>query len=220
MCGVWGFVSKDGAPPDLRTLRAVAADTERRGRHAWGMAWCDGKGRLRMFKAPGPVSDMLGVLRMAADARWLIGHCRFATHGSPADNSNNHPHPADGGWLVHNGLIPAHEGILARLGVRPTTDCDTEALCALVESRPGPVLGRCRRAARASGVRPLALLALWTRPVRLVLVRRNGQPLHAGGAAEGTYVASLPDALPGQVREFPDDTAFLATPRGVTHVPA
>ena len=105
MCGVFGFVSRNQGRVDLQVLRRVAQATERRGPHAFGFAWIDRRGRLKCYKQTGRVGDHLGLLGMAADARMLIGHCRFATQGSPADNINNHPHPADGGWLVHNGQV-------------------------------------------------------------------------------------------------------------------
>jgi hypothetical protein len=77
LCGGFGFVSRDGGTLNVELLVQIPEVTERR------------------------VSDHLGLLQMAADARMLIGHCRWATQGDPADNINNHPHAADGGWIVH-----------------------------------------------------------------------------------------------------------------------
>ena len=48
------------------------------------------------------VYDRAQVLYRAAV---VVGHCRYATHGSPRDNRNNHPHPAGSGQLMHNGVV-------------------------------------------------------------------------------------------------------------------
>lgn len=105
MCGIFGFIAKDGAGPELTRLRRLALVTELRGEHAFGLAWLDADGALQTFKCPAAARDCLGALDRCRDARIVIGHCRYATHGSPADNRNNHPHPAGRGQLVHNGIV-------------------------------------------------------------------------------------------------------------------
>src|SRR5262249_33593856 len=153
------------------------------------------------YKQTGRVSDHLGLLGMAADARMLVGHCRFATQGSPDDNINNHPHPADGGWIVHNGQVHNYRELVGRLGLHPVSDCDSEVLGLLIEGGTGNVLDRCRSAVGAVSPeddpgtlfgydQPLVLLGLWPRPDRLVAVRR-GNPLHDALTAQGYYLGSL-----------------------------
>jgi glucosamine 6-phosphate synthetase-like amidotransferase/phosphosugar isomerase protein len=206
MCGVFGFVSLNDAPVNLKVLARIAQITERRGPHAFGFAWIDGKGRLCMYKQTGRVSDSLCLLAMAADASLLIGHCRYATQGDPANNLNNHPHPADGGWIVHNGMIHDYDTAVFRHDLYPVTDCDSEVLGLLIERAGGDALiDRCTEAVLGVKKAPLVVLGLW-KPGRLVAVRQ-GNPLHTGLTAAGTYLASLPDGLPGRVREFPDEQA-------------
>jgi len=220
MCGVFGFVSRDGRGPDLVALERIARVTEQRGPHAFGFAWIDGRGRLRCYKQTGRVSDHLGLLRMAADAVLLIGHCRYATHGSPAQAINNHPHPADGGWIVHNGTLPLYEGLVAQLDLHPVGDCDSEILGLLVERARGSIVDRCRAAVRtATGAllrQPLVLLGLWARPARLVVVRQ-GNPLCVAQAGGGTYLASLSEGMPGRPAALPDDSVRLFTRTEVRH---
>jgi glucosamine 6-phosphate synthetase-like amidotransferase/phosphosugar isomerase protein len=226
MCGVFGFVSREGGKLNLGVLARVARVTERRGPHAFGFAWIDGRGRVKCYKQTGRIGDHLGLLAMAADARMLIGHCRFATQGDPADNINNHPHPADGGWIVHNGQVRNYEQLLLEFGLFPVSDCDSEVLGLLVERGEGGVLERCRAAVQAAcpdeprtlfdSSSPLVLLGLWPRPDRLVAVRR-GNPLHSGQSEHGLYLASLADGLPGDVRALEDRTAYLFTGKGVRH---
>jgi glucosamine 6-phosphate synthetase-like amidotransferase/phosphosugar isomerase protein len=227
MCGVFGFVSREGRRLDLRALGRVALATERRGPHAFGFAWIDGRGRLKMYKQAGRIGKHLNLLSMAADARMLVGHCRFATQGSPEDNINNHPHPADGGWVVHNGQVRDYAALVEAFGLHPVSACDSEVLGLLIERGEEGLFDRCRAAVRAAAPaggpgalfgapQPLVLLGLWPRPDRLVAIRQ-GNPLHYSQVGEGDYLASLPDGLPGDVKALPDGTACLFTRKGLHH---
>jgi glucosamine 6-phosphate synthetase-like amidotransferase/phosphosugar isomerase protein len=213
MCGVFGFVSRKGHRPSLEILKRVAAVTARRGPHAWGMAWIDGRGHLKMYKQTGRLADHLNLLSMAADARCLVGHCRWATQGDPANNLNNHPHPADGGWVVHNGQIRDYDEAVLRNALHPVTECDSEILGQFIEQAVGPLLERCVEAALSVQKAPLVLLGLWNRPARLVAVRQ-GNPLHVGTTAHGYYLGSLAEGLPGKVECVPDDSAIEFTKGG------
>jgi glucosamine 6-phosphate synthetase-like amidotransferase/phosphosugar isomerase protein len=219
MCGVFGFIAKGDAKLDLDRLETIAEETMRRGPHAFGFAWIDGRGHLKMYKQTGRIVDSLGLLAMARDARMLIGHCRWATQGSPANNLNNHPHPADGGWIVHNGIIPDYRGAIKEFRFHPVTQCDTELLALLIERREGSHVRRCIDASGLANERPLVLAGLWNRPDRLVLVRR-GNPLHLGHAGEGKYFASLPYGLPDDAAPLDDETAYEFSGRRMTRTPA
>ena len=105
MCGIFGFITKDGRGPDLARLRRIATETQRRGHHAFLLAWLAADGGIHTFKRPGPATANLRRLDACQDALVVVGHCRWATHGRPEDNRNNHPHPAGCGWLVHNGVV-------------------------------------------------------------------------------------------------------------------
>jgi glucosamine 6-phosphate synthetase-like amidotransferase/phosphosugar isomerase protein len=216
VCGVFGFVSHDGKGPDVRVLERVATATMQRGPHAWGMAWIDGKGRLRAFKQTGRIVDALGLLAMARDARMLIGHCRWATQGSPAENVNNHPHPADGGWVVHNGTVPNFADLAEAHDMHLVSECDSEVLAQFVERFEGDLVGRCVAAAQMIAPQAVVLMGLWARPGRLVAVKR-GNPLHVGMVGNGKryYLGSLPDGLPGEVLRIRDGEALVFTGRRV-----
>jgi glucosamine 6-phosphate synthetase-like amidotransferase/phosphosugar isomerase protein len=177
------------------------------------------------YKQTGRVSDHLGLLTLAADARMLIGHCRFATQGDPAHNINNHPHPADGGWIVHNGQIREYDKLVNAHDLYPVSACDSEVLGLLVEQGEGNVLDRCRAAVQTCAGddkgslfdnSPLVLLGLWPRPDRLVAIRR-GNPLHYGKTEHGFYLASLATGLPGEVFAVKDHTARMFTRKEVRH---
>lgn len=213
MCGVFGFVS-NGGKLNVQQLEAIAKDTERRGPHAFGFAWVDGKGRLHSFKQRGRISSHLALLRMAKDARVLIGHCRWTTQGTEFNNANNHPHAADGGWIVHNGVIPGYHGLLKAHKLKPVSDCDSEVLGLLIEREDGALTKRCKRAVRKAvgAAQPLVMLGLWARPARLVYVKQGGNPLHWGQDEGGTYLASYATALPGDPMPIEDGDAYCLTP--------
>jgi glucosamine--fructose-6-phosphate aminotransferase (isomerizing) len=207
MCGIFGFLSTDGRGPDLACLRRIAAETETRGRHAFGLAWIDAHGSMHTFKRPGAATACLADLDACHDAMAAIGHCRFATHGDPQDNRNNHPHPAGRGWLVHNGVVRNYADLVRHYALRPKTDCDSEVLGLLMMRRAGTLPERAAWAvARTEG--PLAMLGLWDKPVRLLVVRR-GNPLCFSETPGGFYFASLPAGLPGKVCSITDEHASV-----------
>lgn len=213
MCGIFGFFSANGRGPDLARLRRIAAETETRGRHAFGLAWINVDGTMHTFKRPGAATADLGDLDACRHAVALVGHCRWATHGDPQDNRNNHPHPAGRGWLVHNGVVRNYRELLRRYALRPATDCDSEVLGLLMMRRAGTLLERAAWAtAQAEG--PLALLGLWRSPVRLLVVRR-GNPLCYGETLGGFYFASLPAGLPGKVSSLGDGHIGVLQREGV-----
>jgi glucosamine--fructose-6-phosphate aminotransferase (isomerizing) len=197
MCGIFGFITKDGRGPDLARLRRIAAETQTRGDHAFGLAWIGAKGAIHTFKRPGPATAHLGDLDPCRGAAAMIGHCRWATHGRPEDNRNNHPHPAGRGWFVHNGVVTNHESLVRTFRLAPQTECDSEVLGLLMARFPGALGYRAARTAEVADGR-LAILGLWRKPARLLIVR-NGNPLCFGETAGGVYFGSLPEGLPGKV---------------------
>lgn len=216
MCGLFGFISTADRRADPTAIMEIAEATQSRGQHAFGLAWIDGQNRLKRFTQTGPIVDHLGIVRMAAsEARVLIGHCRYATAGLPADRINNHPHPADGGWIMHNGCIPAPDRIIRHYGLIPSSQCDSELLGLLIERMSGPLIERTVKAATICAGAPLAMLGLWSRPARLIAVRM-GQPLHAAPTIDGVYLASLAAGMPGTPKLLPDDRALYWDGRKIT----
>jgi glucosamine 6-phosphate synthetase-like amidotransferase/phosphosugar isomerase protein len=210
MCGVFGFVAKGDRAVDLTQLKRIARVTMRRGDHAFGFAWVDSRGRLKMFKSAGKIVDHLGLLDMARDARMLIGHCRYTTAGAEKYNINNHPHPVDGGWLVHNGMLPGWRSVRTERGWQTNSECDTELLGLAYEDADGSPVERAAKAAELAEGWPLVTLSLWSRPRRLLAVKQ-GNPLCLGQEREGTYLASLSDDLPGDVVEVADNRVLEFT---------
>lgn len=209
MCGLFGFVAKrDDSKLNLKILSRIAKNTQTRGRHAWGLAWVNAAGELKSFKQTGAIGDSLGMLSMAADAVMLVGHCRYATHGSPADNRNNHPHAFRDGYVIHNGQIHHYGRLLLEFRLQPKTECDSEVLALLLDKLRGRDLfdRACQTAGLAKGDSPFAMMTL-TRD-SLIVGRANRQPLHYGETGQGIYLASLPTALPGRPQQLPENELF------------
>jgi glucosamine 6-phosphate synthetase-like amidotransferase/phosphosugar isomerase protein len=209
MCGIFGFITKHGAGPDVARLKAIAVVTQRRGAHAFGLAWLKAGGRIETYKRPGAATACLDNLDRCRGAVAVIGHCRYATHGHPDDNGNNHPHRAGRGWLVHNGVVHNYRALVAGHRLTLATECDSEVLGRLMARRGGSTLHRAARTA-ALALGDLALLGLWRRPTRLLIVRRE-KPLHLAETQRGFYFGSLPEALPGRPVSLPDNYAGVLT---------
>lgn len=210
MCGLFGFIANhEGEVGNVNRIVKAALRTEARGPQAWGVAWIDTQGRLSMYKRQGRISYSVKLLReIANDAVMLVGHCRWATHGSPSDNITNHPHPCDGGWLVHNGVIGRAESMVEDMGLRPVTQCDSEIFSLIATSERGAMwqrLGTALEYAQAyDGGRPAHALGwIGNRPSQVVLCRA-GKPLDYKMTPRGLYFAT--DLLEGEL--FSDNTAI------------
>lgn len=209
MCGVFGFITKNGRGPDLARLKRIAIETQQRGHHAFGLAWLGGDGVIHTYKRPGPVTANLGDVDACRGATVVIGHCRWATHGRPEDNRNNHPHPAGRGWFVHNGVVLNHASLVRQYRLTMQTQCDSEVLGLLMARFPGALGYRAARTAEVA-LGNLAMLGVWRNPARLLVVR-NGNPLSFGETKGGFYFASLPEELPGKTIPITDQYVGVLT---------
>ena len=127
---------------------------------------------------------------MAADARMLVGHCRWATQGDPSNNLNNHPHPADGGWIVHNGQLRNYAELVGGIGLHPVSDVRQRGARPAGEQGKGSVLERCRGAVRlASATRPRGQGTLLP-PAAAGAAGAVAPARPAGGGAAGQPAAS------------------------------
>lgn len=215
MCGVIGFVaSGKDAGVDIGLITELAILNEaRRGGHAWGVSWLDRVGRLRSYKQPGAIdTGLLWVL--IEDSTAVIIHTRYATHGSPQNNENNHPHPSDGGWLIHNGTLPDFKEVANSFATPPMTDCDSEALAKAWEdcaqNNHAKRADWMLRACQPSGPSPLVVLGLWKNEAIAV---RQGNPLWALPTSEGKYLSSLQPEAKGKAKskwaEVPNNTVTV-----------
>lgn len=212
MCGLLGFLSGYAGKPRRSTFEAVVADTATRGKHAWGVAWVETRGKaevIRHYKQAGDVRNHVELAwSMVRNATAFILHTRWATHGGTG-NIDNHPHAVDGGWLVHNGVISNYRDIKAEVRGH-MSDCDSETLCRLIEKNHGRLPDRVRDAVDATRGN-LAIAALWKSPLCLIIARR-GNPLSVGRMDDGLWFSSLGNGFNGL--SVSDDTLIEYRYRG------
>jgi len=108
------------------------------GPHAFGwMTYKDGDKAVQYQSRPGRADtlDNLEHIYKAVEQhpRWFVGHTRWATHGDPKNNANNHPILHGNVLGVHNGVLRNHESILAETGRQDAaSEVDSEAIFAAV----------------------------------------------------------------------------------------
>jgi glucosamine 6-phosphate synthetase-like amidotransferase/phosphosugar isomerase protein len=220
MCSIFGYIRRrPDSPFPLETLERIVAANIDRGPHAFGLAWVDAAGQLCSLKRPGRFTDNLHQLKRAAGCVMLVGHLRWATHGSPSDNRNNHPHPIDDGLLVHNGIVRNYEDLVAAHGLATASECDSEAIGLLAERLDG---SRARRLAGAVNMTEgcLAVLGIWSGPSRIIAARR-GNPLQVADTPHAKFLATrLAGCGLGKVYDVNDSTVadYTFTRTGALHV--
>ncbi len=157
MCGLFAYIGTKFNP---NLMQKIAEHTERkRGGHAWGIVWRTKSGITRTHKRPGYIPPK--AFAVANDASILIGHTRYATFGSPQDNINNHPHPSDGGWIMHNGTIKDVRFIMNEFPeIVTSSDCDSEVFAQLIEVLDGTRRQRIQRAVQMVDGSPFAFLSV------------------------------------------------------------
>lgn len=196
MCRILGF-SMGETPEDLDNGEIAALlfpALVAGGPHAYGWMTWDGES-IEHQKFPGRADTKQaweGILEdVDPEARWMVGHTRFATHGSPERNINNHPVLHRDLIGVHNGVLSNHEDILEITGREDETcEVDSEAIFAAVQ-KWGPVKGL--RRVKGSLV---TVYADRRKPKFLYIGRSRGRQLTIGWSEKGNlFFASEQQAL-------------------------
>src|SRR4051812_46672298 len=113
MCGIVGYIgNKPGKDIVLKGLEAL----EYRGYDSAGIALVNGN-EAKVFKQVGRVKGLVDEVRdQPADAGLVIGHTRWATHGSVTiQNAHPQANNAETIFVVHNGIIENFTEIRERL---------------------------------------------------------------------------------------------------------
>lgn len=157
MCGILGFAGyvPEGQWTETHDiLNALFLEAEGRGRDASGFVAATSayknsrSSELVLDKGPIRARQFVeesGPWRGLRHRRcsMVLGHVRWATHGSPEDNRHNHPLVGRHGetYLTHNGILTDHRDDAERLGLDLEGDCDSEAILRVVEAAENPVQG-------------------------------------------------------------------------------
>ena len=129
MCGIGGFRGELFASRKEKTLKCLADGLKSRGEHATGIGFFN-KEKAKILKAPVAPSkvDWETLFKFSpCISDTIIFHNRFATHGKPEVNKNNHPFLGENFLLAHNGVLSNYKSLLTEYGLvvtekEPETD--------------------------------------------------------------------------------------------------
>ncbi|WP_256393042.1 glutamine--fructose-6-phosphate transaminase (isomerizing) [Natronoarchaeum rubrum] len=195
MCGIVGYIGREGQEDARDVLVGGLENLEYRGYDSAGLALSNGD--LTVVKREGEVTELVSALEEnnPGAAPVGIGHTRWSTHGEPSD-ANAHPHTdcSDDVAVVHNGIIENYEQLKAELradGHQFESETDTEVVPHLIEA--ALKRGADRESAFRSAVDRLegsyAIAAVFE-DADDVFAARQDSPLVIGVDEGGYYLAS------------------------------
>lgn len=132
MCGLIGLVSRN-ARHNARFLHGLYNNQDR-GTDAYGIVGVSPAGAVNVFKRAGAVYNSVHKCRFINTAPVLMGHTRFATHGSAGIMINNHPFSVGNVVGMHNGVISNYQALATKFGYTLQSQCDSEVLFHLINS--------------------------------------------------------------------------------------
>jgi glucosamine 6-phosphate synthetase-like amidotransferase/phosphosugar isomerase protein len=138
--GIFSFTKLKNKQLVYNMVRKMLVDMESGGPHATGVALIDSDLDLKwVFKKDVRATEFvnLPLLKKAIfDMSYniVLLHTRYATHGSPKDNNNNHPFLRDNNFLIHNGVIHNYKEICDTFDVTLESECDSECILAAYNS--------------------------------------------------------------------------------------
>ncbi|RJF78680.1 glutamine--fructose-6-phosphate transaminase (isomerizing) [Rhodopseudomonas palustris] len=206
MCGIIGIL---GRGPVAGQLVDSLKRLEYRGYDSAGVATLEGE-QLARRRAEGKLKNLEARLaREPLSGHSGIGHTRWATHGKP-NETNAHPHAADGVAVVHNGIIENFRELRNELqseGAKFASETDTEVVAHLVNSyiRKGASPVDAVKAALPRLRGAFALAFLFKDHDDLMIGARKGSPLAIGYGDGEMYLGS--DAI--ALAPLTDDISYL-----------
>lgn len=189
MCGIIGFC---GVLDAKKVLCEGLHELEYRGYDSAGIAFFTKEG-IKTIKTQGKVACLDEKVALCSDkASCGIGHTRWATHGGVSD-TNSHPHTFGKVTLIHNGIIENYQSLAKELEQQnkyPVSQTDTEIAAMVIDDcYNGDPLEAIRKACeRLDGAYGFCIMFADI-PEKIFAVR-NGSPLVAAHAREGSVIAS------------------------------
>ncbi len=214
MCGIVGFFGTDNkVNPVLNGLKRL----EYRGYDSAGIAYMENRSFF-VIKKEGRVQELIHKIPESIDATMVIGHTRWATHGS-ANEVNAHPHFSYHKQfiIVHNGIIENYQALkFAYLGdYEFKSETDTEVIADLIEYFAGQMtVGEAIRKTMSLIEGTYACLLIDTKDINHLYFFKDKSPLIIGIGKNGIGLASDLTGLVGEVEKYmvlEDKTFGIAT---------
>lgn len=147
MCGQVGIIfgTKRRQQEEIDHLISIFTDllvlSEKRGRHATGVATLNRFGRHSLYKQPVPAHEFVRhgayrkVLRGVNNRTTiLMGHTRWQTRGDAGNNLNNHPIKTKYTIGTHNGTITNADYLFRRYGLPREAEVDSEVIFRIADT--------------------------------------------------------------------------------------
>lgn len=187
MCGIVGGKGKISLMGMIDALERL----EYRGYDSCGVGFKIGA-RMDIKKSVGYVENLRKDIPNDINADVVIGHTRWATHGSVSEN-NTHPHVSDNGCfaIVHNGIIENYRELkdkyLGGVGFRSETDSEVIAQL-LSKNYRGNVWESFK--ATVGLLRGTFAIVMMNTYDDIIYFARQSSPLVLGKSGGGYYISS------------------------------
>lgn len=223
MCGIVAYIGpKNGVEPVIAGLKAL----EYRGYDSAGIACIDAEGAA-LYKQVGEVKGVEEkfATEQGKPSSLVIGHTRWATHGTPTV-ANAHPHQNNDGtiFVVHNGIIENYQEIREKLtheGYTFVTETDTEVIPQLIDFHTKN--GHSFKVAFEIALQELrgayAIAAITTKEPDTLYAARLSSPLVVGMGKGEFILGSDPAAILAHTNEvlYMDDYELVELRRDGSH---
>lgn len=209
MCGIVAtFDTKDLSFKLLSSLKRL----EYRGYDSSGVAILESKGKLRVIKSLGKISELEDIMSKKSQTQSISGiaHTRWATHGVPSD-INAHPHFNSDKTIavVHNGIVENHKkirGFLESKRYKFISQTDTEVLPQLFDYEYKKSKSKKLQDVMKSFLAKLegsyAIAIISSLFPDNILVARKGSPLCLAVIDGKTWAISDPIALLDKTKDY------------------
>lgn len=217
MCGIFGMIGNDAVQQTLRALKFL----EYRGYDSAGIA-VKNDGGVSIYKTAGRIQTLCNLVPDTVSGKTVIGHTRWATHGSVC-SENAHPfYSSDKCFTVaHNGIIENYLALKKQFTSRGavfTSQTDSETIAHLLQNNySGNTLTAVQKTAK-SLVGSFAVVIATTHDDNLYAIK-NKSPLVVGINQSEVYLCSDIRCISHwaqSVAVTPDNTIVVAGKGGVS----
>ena len=197
MCGICACCSKENR---VDIVLQGLKDLEYRGYDSAGIAY-QKDGEILTIKAVGEIKNLMEKAS-SQKANIVIGHTRWATHGSVCEK-NAHPQVSSlGGYaLVHNGIIENYKELKSELKNKIwNSDTDSEVFVNLIEDEQGTFLEKVVAASKK--VKGTFAVAIIEKNSKQIIVAKRESPLYVARIDNGIVATSDVYVLGNKAKGF------------------